>query len=519
MLFFFTQKYYYLASDSNSLHQVKPKGHYVPQTRVDWTSTIVFSQFKLWQKEVERIINGPLASRSDKVKLNHVYIWAGAQAEYLIEARTSEDPTITITSPSILLDQLTACITHPTFFREQREEFYNAKQKPGENTTAYFSRIMDLYRQAEFPQNSNFIIADKLIHGCANKECKKKLMAKTKDISTKECLEIMRKLESVDATMKKSDASDEAKIDASYAQDPTKRSQRNGSKGKQRGSRPKMPNKKICIWCKGDTHSRDKYPAKNSTCRFCKKQGHFERACLQKERKSRSQHVVEVMSDQDSSSDYGDNFDLGQVTVDTVRSTEAREIFAPVMFHPKEKRGTSVSIKGKVDTGAMVSCMPASMVPQLGLSTSDLQPSHAIIRGMSGTDLQNCGTIDISVSCNAITANTKFYVTKCECAFVLGLGFCKTFKLVSVASVCTQHSISMETQGMEAVHITNESEANYSQLNKKWNKHLPLGKKTGNPLEDLKQIFPETFDGRVGRFEGEVNLKVSPNAKPTQLPP
>ena len=138
---------------------------------------------------------------------------------------------------------------------------------------------------------------------------------------------------------------------------------------------------------------------------------------------------------------------------------------------------------------------------------------------MSGTDLQNCGTIDISVSCNAITANTKFYVTKCECAFVLGLGFCKTFKLVSVASVCTQHSISMETQGMEAVHITIKSEANYNQLKKKWNKHLPLGKKTGNPLEDLKQIFPETFDGQVGRFEGEVNLKVSPNAKQTQLPP
>ena len=215
------------------------------------------------------------------------------------------------------------------------------------------------------------------------------------------------------------------------------------------------------------------------------------------------------MSDQDSSSDYGDNFDLGPVTVDTVRSTEAREIFATVMFHPKERRGTSASIKGKVDTGAMVSRMPAS----------DLQPSHAIIKGMSGADLQNCGTIDISVSCNAITANTKFYVTKFECAFVLGLGFCKSFKLVSVASVCTQHSICMETQGMEAVNITNESEANYSQLKKKWNKHLPLGNKTGNLLEELKQIFPETFDGQVGRFEVEVKLKVSPNAKPTQLPP
>jgi hypothetical protein len=54
-----------------------------------------------------------------------VYIWAGAHAESLIEARTSEDPDIRITSPSVLLDQLAACITHPTFFREQWEEFYN----------------------------------------------------------------------------------------------------------------------------------------------------------------------------------------------------------------------------------------------------------------------------------------------------------------------------------------------------------------------------------------------------------
>ena len=152
--------------------------HYTPQTKVDWTSNNVFSQFKLWRKEVERILDGPLASRSVKVKINHVYIWAGAHAESLIEARTSEDPDIRITSPTMLLNQLAACITHPTFFREQREEFYNARQKPGENTTTYFSRIMDLYRQTEFPDNSNFLIVDKLIHGSVNRECKKKLMAK-----------------------------------------------------------------------------------------------------------------------------------------------------------------------------------------------------------------------------------------------------------------------------------------------------------------------------------------------------
>ena len=46
-----------------------------------------------------------------------------------------------------------------------------------------------------------------------------------------------------------------------------------------------------------------------------------------------------------------------------------------------------------------------------------------------------------------------------------------------------------------------------------------LERKTSDPLEDLKQIFPESFDGQVGLFEGEVSLKLSPEAKPVQLPP
>ena len=94
------------------------------------------------------------------------------------------------------------------------------------------------------------------------------------------------------------------------------------------------------------------------------------------------------MSDQSSSSDYENIYDLSPVIVDAVRRSEAREIFAPVTFNLKNQNGTTLFIKGKVDTGSMVFCMPASMLSQLGLGMNDLQPSHAIIRGMSGTDLQ-----------------------------------------------------------------------------------------------------------------------------------
>ena len=41
------------------------ENHYMPQTKVDWISNNASSQFKLWRKEVERIIGSSLASRSD----------------------------------------------------------------------------------------------------------------------------------------------------------------------------------------------------------------------------------------------------------------------------------------------------------------------------------------------------------------------------------------------------------------------------------------------------------------------
>lgn len=75
----------------------------------------------------------------------------------------------------------------------------------------------------------------------------------------------------------------------------------------------------------------------------------------------------------------------------------------------------------------------------------------------------------------------------------------------------------MEPNQVEAVHITDKSEVDYNKLKTKWKEHLPLGRKTGDPLNDLKQKFSETFDGQVGLFEGEASLKVPPDAKPVQL--
>ena len=110
-------------------------------------------------------MSGPLASRSDRLKLNH--------------------GTVLKLNLSLRQDQVSACITHSTFFREKREEFYNVQPKAARNTTTYFSRIMDLHGQAEFLDDTNFLIVDTLTHRCTNKQCRRKLIAKGKDVFVK----------------------------------------------------------------------------------------------------------------------------------------------------------------------------------------------------------------------------------------------------------------------------------------------------------------------------------------------
>eukprot|EP00794_Sanderia_malayensis_P018441 gene18441-20290_t len=220
-------------------------------------------------------------------------------------------------------------------------------------------------------------------------------------------------------------------------------------------------------------------------------------------------------TDHDSSW-YEGEFDFNPISVNMLQQESPCEVFAPVTFIHQDPQ-CAFTVKGKVDTGTMVSCMPMPMLANFGLSKDDIKTNNAVIRVGSGANLKNYRTVDVKVACNNITAKTTLLFTKCECALILGLEFCKNFQLVSIAPICIQQSISNDPDHVEAVHITDKSEVNYNELRSKWKEHLPLGRTYH--LGDLKQIFPDTFDGQVGMFDGEVSLELVPDAKPVQLPP
>jgi len=490
-----------------------------PHTKVNWTSTTAYLDFRRWRKEAERILNGSLSEKNDACKVNMIFMWGGAEVEDLIDGVKRLDPDLDLDKPKALLDQIGACLTHTTSFRDARKAFFHLEQQQGENAQSYYTRLDNLFRLSDFPDNPTWLIVERLIDGCANKESQRKLMDTGKDVTVQECLAILQREESLDLSMRQrhqgETSQQSAQVNAAYSRDPTRQSQKNGGKHKKQKSGKKHDGMgKRCKYCAGKPHKREQCPARDATCHSCKGKGHYRKACLKKR-----QHAVDI-SEESSTDDEGD-LGISSIRIRSVGGTwkgkPPKEILATVKFHHKD---SVRQVDGKVDSGAMVTTLPRSMMKDIGLSMSQLQKSTASLYGIT-EKLTLCGTAEVEVTCNQVTSRQKFYITEEGSELLLGLRFCLRHKLIKVSKACLQRAVKLEQEidRVDAVHITEESGTDYKKLQKKWEKHLPLGKKTGDPLEDLKKIFPTTFDGEVGLFEGEVDLKLSPEAEPVQLPP
>ena len=167
----------------------------------------------------------------------------------------------------------------------------------------------------------------------------------------------------------------------------------------------------------------------------------------------RSQNAIDTsdINDDDDCDDYEEDFDIPVISVSSVK-TRAREVLADIKFHTKKP----ATMQGKVDTGAMVMCMPLSKLKEVGLHQDDLKPSNAKLRGVTGTDMKTCGEINVQVACNGLTHKIKLLITKLGTEPILGLDFCTLFKLVTIADTCIQRRVTVDEQ-VEAVHITMQS--------------------------------------------------------------
>ncbi len=139
-------------------------------------------------------------------------------------------------------------------------------------------------------------------------------------------------------------------------------------------------------------------------------------------------HAVNAES---SSEDDFEAYDVGIRSVSTGKAVH--EITADVTF----KHKAQVTITGKVDTGAEVTCMPVSLIQNLQLTQNDLSRTNKRLRRVSGEDLRAIGEISLTTQANNQTHNATIIVTKFGKELLVGLDFCYRFELVQIAESCT----------------------------------------------------------------------------------
>lgn len=147
-----------------------------------------------------------------------------------------------------------------------------------------------------------------------------------------------------------------------------------------------------CFRCgKNPSHSREKRPARNSTCNKCSKVGHWAKVC-------RTKIVAEVIK---QNSDYDANYEfLGEVTSqeNAQRKTDFKLDRQKVQF--------------KLDTGADKNCIPFHIDESMKSRFPILKKSMKKLHFCDGEKLNICGKFTATIEADTKITAQGAYVTK-----------------------------------------------------------------------------------------------------------
>ena len=171
-----------------------------------------------------------------------------------------------------------------------------------------------------------------------------------------------------------------------------------------------------CGYCGKDQHSRDRCPAKNVICTFCRKRGHYRSVCRSDKRINAL--TDEVTADETNDPDYEGDTNvqfLGSIDQDLENQWTAT---ITVNGHPTQF---------KLDTGASVSVIKSG---ESCLQGRPLQHSNKILRGPGGFTLSPLGSLQVTLSYHGRKTQETVYVLKDQPCSLLSRQACVTLGIV-----------------------------------------------------------------------------------------
>ena len=352
-----------------------------------------------------------------------------------------------------------------------RYKFWTHEPSEGQDFLHYLTSLRTLADQCEFMEKDN-MIRDKIVFSIKDEQLKERLLSIT-DLSL---ATTMDKCQAAETTRKEVQAMmAEAKVKEERCIEEISKRQTKPQQSKRSLRNELSPKDSIrdCQNC-GFTHAPRSCPAWGQECRYCHKKNHFARVCRQKTR-AKSTAVVT----QDSSSNEDKELDMGTV-LHINSSTNPKK--ASSWWQKVNVMGTMINFK----LGAEANLIPLKQWKEINNSTPLKEPK-AILKTIDGSTIDHIGRARVTMKANSKTTTGDVFIIQTDSVPLLGLQTTVDLDLIRRNEDTSIQNIHMFKKGL--------SEA------------------------DIKELYPQVFDGKLGKYPGQYRICLSDEANPKFNPP
>jgi len=278
------------------------------------------------------------------------------------------------------------------------------KQQPEETLDEYLQALKSMSKDCNFEaqtaaQNRDCAIRDTFIRGLLNSNIRQRLLEnETLDLQT-----AIAQARSLDTAQKNADSyrAHVATIAAAIDEDTPSLVQPTDRENRETGLACTSQKRSPCFFCGFDPHPRSKCPAREATCRKCKKKGHYQRVCRSK---------VAAASDSISAMMYSPL--LATTSMEGVPASLSKSSISVIMNH---KQFTAL-----VDSGSTNSFIHPKLVQACSLKMLPSKDTISMATKTLSARVQGICKADIETD-ERVYSNVTFHVFPNLCAdMILG---------------------------------------------------------------------------------------------------
>lgn len=469
---------------------------------MEWsTNEGLYSRFKLWKQQCELLFTGPLVKIDEAILCKYLLYWSGERGIELFNSWDLSDGDAKVLK-SYWEGFENAVKPHSNELMSAWE-LHNFKQGD-KSIEEFISKLRVLIKEANHPPDLHErFLRDYFVFGLNSSRVRKECLKEGNKLTFTRAKDLAKAEESAENQLKIMNQGD---VHAIHKQrKPGKPEVAHHYQHKtEKPTQPKLHRQFLdkntaaqnkCMGCGRNSHPRNMCPAKDISCHYCHKKGHFAKVCMKKKR------VHEVSAEQvDDTHTIDDVVFLGPITATPITSSNVnivackQKALLEVQISASE-RGMKTNVVCKIDSGAETNILPKSIYDKLHPSKPSLRKSMVKLTAYGGTNIPTVGSCDVYVQ--GPKSQTPQLIT------------------VEVANVNGPTIIgNMTAQSLNLIKLTWSVEAETHSVNTQSKQHpYPLTK------DYLLKEYEDVFTG-IGCFPGpEYHIKLDPDVTPVQHPP